>query len=240
MNAAERIRSIVAAARPAAKALWRGLIWLEGAVRILAREFWKVARGPLIAALNVVAALIVLFEEWGWRPLSDLLARLARFAPVAAVERWIASLPPYGAVVAFALPTSVLLPLKLVAVWLLANDYFVTATLLFLGAKVVSTALIARVFVLTKPALMQVAWFAAAYNWFVPWKDALFAEIRSSWVWRYGRIMKARLKEQARRAWERLGPQLERAWLASTGRKLHFGRSEGRRKFATSQSRPDT
>ena len=106
----------------------------------------------MITALNIVAALIILFEEWGWRPLSDLIARLARYAPIAALERWIAGLPPVAALIVIALPTTLLLPLKFVAVWLLANGHLATATLLFLAAKVASTALIARVFILTKPA----------------------------------------------------------------------------------------
>ncbi len=61
-----------------------------------------------------------------------------------------------------------------------------SATLLFVGAKIASTALVARIFILTKPSLMQIAWFARAFNWFVPWKDAIYAQIRESWglaVW---------------------------------------------------------
>ena len=182
------------------------------ATREILRTVWGIIRGPLITALNVVAALIILFEEWGWRPLSELLARLARFAPIAALERLIASLPPYLALFAIALPTTLLLPLKFFAVWLLANGHFTTATLLFIAAKIASTALIARIFILTKPALMQLAWFARAYDWFVPWQEALFAEIRSSWVWRYGRVLKARLKLEAARIWERLRPQIAQRW----------------------------
>ncbi|MES0385568.1 MAG: hypothetical protein ABUJ98_13400, partial [Hyphomicrobium sp.] len=44
-----------------------------------AGAIWSVARVPLIGALKVLAALIVIFEEWGWRPLSNLLGQLARF-----------------------------------------------------------------------------------------------------------------------------------------------------------------
>jgi len=117
-------------------AIWRAAIVALWVVREVLRTAWRIMRGPLIAAMNVVAALIVLFEEWGWRPLSDLLARLAKYAPIAAIERWIAGLPPYAALVTIALPTTLLLPLKLVAVWLLANEHLLTATLLFLGAKV--------------------------------------------------------------------------------------------------------
>ena len=198
-------------------AIWRAAVIVLWVVRELLRTAWSIARGPIIAALNVIAALIVLFEEWGWRPLSDFIARLAKYAPVAAVERWIAGLPPYAALFAIALPTTLLLPLKFVAVWLLANNHFATATLLFLGAKLASTALIARVFILAKPALMRIAWFARAYDWFVPWKDALFAQIRASWVWRYGRMVKTRIKLELGRAWARVKPHIADRWRRWTG-----------------------
>lgn len=201
-------------------AIWRAGVIVLWVIRELLRTAWSIARGPIIAALNVIAALVVLFEEWGWRPLSDFLARLAKYAPVAIVERWIAGLPPYAALFAIALPTTLLLPLKFVAVWLLANNHFATATLLFLGAKLASTALIARVFILTKPALMRISWFARAYNWFVPWKDALFAQIRASWVWRYGRMLKTRFRLTLTRAWLRMQPLLANRWRRWTGLEL--------------------
>jgi hypothetical protein len=198
-------------------AIWRAAVIALWVMRELLRTLWSIVRGPIIALLNIVAALIVLFEEWGWRPLSDFIARLARYAPIAAIERMIAGLPPYAALFAIALPTTLLLPLKFVAVWLLANQHFATATLLFLGAKVASTALIARVFILTKPALMRIGWFARIYDWFVPWKDALFAQIRASWVWRYGRMLKTRIKLELARMWTRMKPRLRASWQRWTG-----------------------
>ena len=192
--------------------LWRWLVIAIWSLRQILRTAWSIARGPIIAALQVLAALIVLFEEWGWKPLSELLARLAKFAPVALIERWIAGLGPYGALVVFALPTTFLLPLKFLAMWLLAQGKVWTATGLFAGAKVASTALVARIFTLTKPALMQLGWFARAYNWFVPWKDALFATIRNSWVWRYGRMVKTRVRLQAKQAWAKWRPVVNARW----------------------------
>lgn len=179
-------------------------------VRQIFGTAWSIIRGPLRFALQVLAALVLLFEEWGWKPLHDALALLARYAPVAALERWIASLPTYGALAVFALPVIVLFPLKLAALWLITFGHFVSATILFISAKIASTAIIARIFILTKPQLMQIDWFAAAYDKFVPWKDALFAAIRASWVWRYGRILKTRVNIQVRKAWARWqGPRSE-------------------------------
>lgn len=192
--------------------LWRAAVTALWAAREIVRTLWSVVRAPLMALLNVVLAVIVLFEEWGWRPLVTLLGWLAHYAPIAWLERWIASLPPYSALGVFALPVALLFPLKFLALWLLAGGHVISATMLFIAAKIASTALIARIFMLTKPALLQIGWFARAYGRFVPWKEALFAEIRASWVWRYGRMLKTRLKLETKQAWTRLSPRLD-AWL---------------------------
>ena len=176
---------------------------------------WRVIRVPLVGALNVLAALIVLFEEWGWRPLADLLGLIARLRVFARLELWIAGLPPYAALLVFALPTTILLPVKLVGLWLLAQGQALAAGGVLLGAKVVSTALVARIFMLTKPALMRIGWFAWAYGKFIPWKEALFAQIRESWVWRYGRMVKSLVRHEARQTWQRWKPSVL-SWTAGT------------------------
>ncbi|MEQ1671890.1 MAG: hypothetical protein ABL893_13590 [Hyphomicrobium sp.] len=188
--------------------VWRVLVIAIWAVREIVRTAWSIARGPIVFVLQVLAALIVLFEEWGWKPLSEALHWLAKFAPVAALERWIASLRPYPSLFVFALPTTVLLPLKFVAMWLLAAGQYWAATGLFIAAKIASTALVARIFTLTKPALMQIGWFAKSYNWFVPWKDAFFTTIRASWPWRYGRMVKNAIRLEVKQAWVRWRPSV--------------------------------
>ena len=175
---------------------------------------WDLMRPVVVLALNIVAALILLFEEWGWRPLSALVARLARFPLWAMAERGIASLPPYGALLTLAVPSVILIPAKLLGVYLLATGHFVTAGVMIIAAKFASTALIARIFLLTKPALMQIPWFAHAYSVFVPWQEALFARIRASWPWRYGRVLKHRAEQYVRTFWSTARPQLQAHWHA--------------------------
>ncbi|MGE0855476.1 MAG: hypothetical protein AB7L18_05240, partial [Hyphomicrobiaceae bacterium] len=145
--------------------------------------------------------------EWGWRPLAAAIAWLARFRVVARLEALVAALPPYAALFGFAAPSLILFPVKLGALWLLAAGKVLYAGLLLAAAKVVSTALVARIFMLTRPALMRIGWFRRLYDVFIPWKDALFARIRASWTWRYGRMVKSRLKQMGRRAWTALAPQ---------------------------------
>jgi hypothetical protein len=174
----------------------------------VAAAFWAVAKPVLKRALEFLLALVIVFEEWGWRPLADLLGRLGRWRLWAAVETAIIRLPPYAALVVFALPTLLLLPLKFVALFLVANGQVVLAGLLFIAAKVVATALIARLFMLTQPALMQIGWFASAHDTVMPWKEALVAGVHASWPWRAGRIWKERARRIAGAQWQRWRPTM--------------------------------
>ncbi len=156
-------------------------------------------------ALGVVFALVVLFEQWGWRPLSNALKALAHLAPVAALERFIASLPPYAALVTFALPSALLVPLKLMALYLIANGHAFSAGALFVAAKIVGTAVVARLYQLTEPQLMQIPWVRQVHDVLMPRLHALHEAIRQSWAWRYGRV----LKNQVKRALAPLTAQLK-------------------------------
>jgi hypothetical protein len=198
--------------------------------RVLAAltRLWQLTRVVLRVSLQVLLALLIVFEEWGWRPLADLLGRLARWQPWAALETGIARLPPYAALVVFVLPSTLLLPLKFLAIFLVAKGQIVLAGLLFLAAKVVATALIARLFMLTQPALMQIGWFAWGYETVMPWKDALVEQVRASWPWRVGRIWKERAKRVMLAQWRVVQPFLARmrtrlapllAWARKTGKR---------------------
>lgn len=178
---------------------------------VVVRALWHLASRVLATVVNILLALVLLFEEWGWRPLAQAVAWLARFRIVARIERVIAGLPPYPSLVVFALPGLILLPVKLIGLWLLASGQVLLAGALLLGAKVVSTALVARLFMLTRPALLRIVWFKRLYDWFMPWKEALFTYVRGTFVWRYGRTVKARIKQLARRSWAVVRPRLVEA-----------------------------
>jgi len=170
------------------------------------RESWRLAKPVLRSGLEFLLALIIVFEEWGWRPLAELLGYLGRWRPWAVLESWIVRMPPYVALVVFSLPTLMLLPLKFVALLLIGNGQVVLATLLFIAAKVVATALVARLFLLTQPALMQIGWFAYSYDTVMPWKQALTDRVHASWAWRVGRIWKERLRRTVDAQWRRWRP----------------------------------
>lgn len=165
--------------------------------RVTLRALRLIAGGARLV-LQTLLAVIIVFEEWGWRPLAAALAQLARLKPIAWLEAHIQRLPPYGALVVFAAPSILILPLKLMALYLITSGREIAATLLFIGAKVVGTAIVARLFQLTEAQLLQIPWFAWAYGIVMPWKHALTDWIRESWAWRYGRVVKERVRRFAR------------------------------------------
>jgi len=148
---------------------------------------------------EALLALVILFEEWGWEPLKRAMAWVARLPPLAWLERRIAALPPYAALAVFILPTLLLLPVKLAALWLIGIGRAGLGLAVIVIAKLVGTALLARLFQLTQPALMQLAWFARLYGRWTVWKAALVAQVRASWAWRVGRVVKRRVAQRLAR-----------------------------------------
>jgi hypothetical protein len=144
-----------------------------------------------------ILALLILFEEWGWEPLQQALARIGRLPLLRQVEVAITRLPPLAALVVFLVPALLLLPVKLLALGLIAQGQRLLGVVVILLAKLVGTAVVARLFALTRPALMRLPWFAHGYGRWVAWKDALLGLVRASWAWRTGRL----LRQQWRRAW---------------------------------------
>ena len=148
---------------------------------------------------GALLALLILFEEWGWEPLQRALAKLGRLPLLRQLEALVARLPPYAALVAFCLPALALLPVKLAALALIAHGQRLSGLVVIVLAKLVGTAIVARLFTLTRPALMQLPWFVRLHGRWTAWKDALLARVRASWAWRWGRVV----KRQARQRWAR-------------------------------------
>ena len=141
-------------------------------------------RRALRSVFHWTVALVILFEEWGWEPLGRLFAKLARLPFVGATEKWIAALPPYGALAVYAVPFLVLLPVKLFALWLISQGHALYWVTFIVAAKLAGTAALARLYTLTHPALMRLEWFARLYARWTAWKEALIAQVRASAAWR--------------------------------------------------------
>lgn len=177
---------------------WRRLAFMVAYAVAAARPLGRLLRHVVLRAIEIPVALLLLFLEWGWKPLSDVLGLIRHLKLVTRFEAWVVTLPPYPSLAVFALPAIAILPLKLAALWLIAHGHTLYAAALFIGAKLVGTALVARLFVLLQPKLMAIGWFKRVYDIVTPWKERLFAAIRQSWAWRHGRIVKTRIARAAR------------------------------------------
>jgi hypothetical protein len=153
---------------------------------ILFKWAWRGLRAVLLG----LAAVVLLIEEWGWRPLSRWLAKWAHWPPLARLEARIRSLSPYAALAIFLVPVITLFPVKLLALWLIHQGSTVLGITVIVLAKLVSTALAGRLFVLTEPQLRHFTWFNTGLNWWHATKARLRAALEKSSVWRAARRLR--------------------------------------------------
>jgi hypothetical protein len=99
-----------------------------------------------------------------------------------------------------------LFPVKIIALLAIAHGHALSGVSVFVVAKLGGAAVVARLYVLTRPALLSLAWFARCHNWFVALKDRLIARLRATHLFHRGRRMARAIKRGARRLRRRLSP----------------------------------
>lgn len=155
-----------------------------------------------------LAALLMFIEEVLWETAKTVMAALGRLPLIRTLEAWVSRLPPYGAAAVFLLPGTLLLPVKISALWLIAQGHALLGLQLIIAAKLIGTALVARIFMLTKPQLMTLAWFAAVYTVITRWRNTLYGWVLATATWRRLQALRAVL----------------RAWFAHFGKHWKPGR----------------
>jgi hypothetical protein len=131
------------------------------------------------------------------RGLRGLVRPLA--APCAARSRDPAPAPPLGALLLFLVPAVLLFPVKLAALWLMHRGQAGLGLLVIVVAKLVGTALVGRIYLLTQAQLMQYAWFARALGWWIATKARVKAALHRSALWRSLRGLRRRVRVLLRR-----------------------------------------
>lgn len=168
-------------------------------------------RKLLRAVATVVLVPILLFEEWGWDPLAAQVSKLARLPLWARLEDRVRTLPPWGALLVFFLPVVFLFPVKLAALFLFGRSHYASGFVLLAGAKLVGTAIVARLFQLVKPTLLTIGWFGRWYPRWTAWKDEVLCRVRRSGPWRSLRALRC----GTRRRWRRLRDAVRRVFGSS-------------------------
>ncbi len=164
--------------------------------------------------LVLLAALILWFSEWLWDPLERWMARIGQWPGFRWLEKRIAQSRPYPALACFLLPGLALLPFKILGLFFMAHGAPLLGLLTFLGAKIVGTALVARIFSLTRPQLLSLNWFAKLYYRLIDFKARVFNYLHQHPAYQHihARLQRARQQlTQTRRSWSVI---LRRRWRA--------------------------
>jgi len=156
----------------------------------------------LFAPLVYLAAIFLLIEEWLWATGARVMQTIAQFPPLHALEARIVRLPPYWALVLFVLPAVLLFPVKLLALLAIARGHAFSGIGVIVAAKLGGAAAVARLYTLTRPALLTLPWFARWHGVFMETKDRWIARLRATHPWR--RVSRlSNLLSRARRNWWR-------------------------------------
>lgn len=162
----------------------------------------------LTPPLIVFAALLMWAEETLWECLKVVTAWIAKFPLIHWYEAFMLRLPPYPTMVVFLVPGALLFPVKLGAVYLMTHGHLLIGLGVVIGAKVLGTAIVARSYVVCKPKLMTIGWFARMHDWLIATRNWLYARLQAMPLYQRTRAVLSRWRESLRQPLVPL-----RAWL---------------------------
>ena len=141
-----------------------------------------------------IAAAIVFVEETLLHYLGLAMAAIAKWPPVARLEAWLRSLPPWGALLAFVAPSLLVIPIKLSAVWFAFHHHYGLSALSLVIGKMLATALVARLYQVLRPTLVKMQWYLRAETCLFAWRDRLYAFVRSLPAWQRAKALVQRVR----------------------------------------------
>ena len=122
----------------------------------------------LLQPVWVLLAIIFLIEAWLWDHLEPIVARVVALIPLARFKEWLServdALSPAMTLIVFAVPIIPLFPLKLMGLYLLTHEYWLSGVSTFLFAKLLGVGVTAFVFDVTRDKLLEMAWFEQLYD----------------------------------------------------------------------------
>ena len=157
----------------------------------------------------ILLALFFLFEAWLWEHLRPIVAWVVNLVAWDRLKARLAALvdrlPPFAVLIVFVVPFILLLPLKFLELYFIMHRQWVATILVLVLAKLLGLGVTAFIFDVTKPKLLQMAWFRWLYELMLVWLAKAHALVDP---------IKERIRQQVRR-W---------IWLAKPGRPSRFFR----------------
>ena len=167
------------------------------------------------APFVVIAAVVILLEDWLWDDLARFAAAVGRLPVFRQAEAFIVRLPPYAALAFFAVPSTLLVPVKLIALYFVGHGHAIAGLLIVLAAKIAGTALVARLFTLTRPNLLRIDWFAWLYERFIAFKARVYATIKATRAYRAAHQINLRVRFALKTWMAKRRGFLRRRWNAA-------------------------
>jgi hypothetical protein len=125
----------------------------------------------LLQPIWVLLAVIFLIEAWLWDHLEPIVAWFVALIPLRSFKQWLAervdTLSPAMTLIVFIVPVIPLFPLKLIGLWLLAHEYWISAILTIIFAKFLGVGVAAFVFDVTRDKLLEMNWFETLYEFVI-------------------------------------------------------------------------
>ncbi len=153
--------------------------------------------------LIILAAVWMLFEDWVWDSILAVMEVVARLKIVQDFEDFLRRQNQYLLLSLFIFPFLIMIPAKLLGLYLIASGKILRGAAIFVVAKATITALVTRLFVISREKLLLIRPFAAFYYWFRETKERLYEELRKMPAWiRASEVMrkfKQELKVRIRR-----------------------------------------
>jgi hypothetical protein len=145
-----------------------------------------------------LAAIWMLFEDWVWDTIVDLMTEVGRLKIINRFESFLTRQNQYLLLTLFTFPFLIVIPAKLYGLYLIADGKVIRGVTIFIVAEVLITALVTRLFIISKDKLLQIKAFKTFYDWFKDKKEWLYSELRKLRAWQLAREGIAQLKTKLR------------------------------------------
>jgi hypothetical protein len=141
-------------------------------------------RFVLLVAEAIVVFYLILDAIFApiFRP---LLRWIIKLRYIVRLQEMVAALPPYGVLVALAVPFAFAEPAKVIALYLLAAGHLVAGVALTAIAHLVTLVIVERIYHAGREKLRTILWFARLMDWLTAIRDHLLAWVRSTRVWAF-------------------------------------------------------
>lgn len=147
---------------------------MEQVTRRLKRAFW------------FTLAVLFLFESWLWDNVKEWLRALGRTLGVERIEPWligvVARLSPPMTLAIFVVPAIAVLPLKILALSLVAHGHVLSGLVTIFLAKTLALGVMSFLFDICRDKLLEMQWFVRLYRVVLDvraWAQALIAPAKA-------------------------------------------------------------